>query len=62
MTVKLLRDARIRHKSGEIVTVSPEEANFLVSTGSAMEIAVNLPKAETAESAVEKPKRTVKKK
>lgn len=36
MTVKLIRDARINHKAGEIVEVSPEEANFLLSVGSAV--------------------------
>lgn len=36
MTVKLVRDARIKHKAGEIVEVSPEEANFLLSVGSAV--------------------------
>ena len=33
MKVKLLKDARIRHKAGEIVEVSPEECFFLTSTG-----------------------------
>lgn len=32
MKVKLLKDARIWHKSGEILEVSPEECHFLVST------------------------------
>ena len=52
MKVKLLRDARITHKAGEIVEVSPAEFHFLVSVGSAMkvaEVAVNPPVAETAE-------------
>lgn len=35
MRVKLLRDARINHKAGEIVEVSPAEYNFLVSMHSA---------------------------
>lgn len=38
MKVKLLREARIRHKAGEIVEVSPAEAGFLLSTGSAIEV------------------------
>lgn len=51
MKVKLLRDARIRHSAGEIVEVSPAEFNFLVSVGSAVEVAVNPPaKAETPEA------------
>ena len=36
MKVKLLREARIRHEAGEIVEVSPAEAGFLLSTGSAV--------------------------
>ena len=38
MKVKLLREARIRHKAGEIVEVSPAEAGFLLSTGTAVEV------------------------
>ena len=36
MKVKLIRAARIRHNAGEIVEVSPAEAGFLLSTGSAV--------------------------
>ena len=43
MIIKLLRDARIKHKAGEIVTVTPEEAAFLLSINSAVEVA-NEPK------------------
>ena len=39
MKVKLLRAARIRHEAGETVEVSPAEAGFLLSTGSAEAIA-----------------------
>lgn len=35
MKVKLLRDARITHKAGEVVEVSPEVYTFLMSVGSA---------------------------
>ena len=50
MKVKLLRDARINHKAGEIVEVSPAECQFLTSVGSAVEVAVKAPvKAETPE-------------
>lgn len=56
MKVRLLRDARIKHKEGEIVEVSPSEFDFLVSVGSAAPIA-----EETAETP-EKPKRTTRKK
>lgn len=57
MKVKLLRNTRINHKAGEIVEVSPAEHDFLVSVGSAVEVAVKLPEAETAEEAVEKVER-----
>lgn len=46
MKVKLIRDARINHAAGEIVEVSPETADFLVSVGSAARLGA--PKAETA--------------
>lgn len=36
MRIKLVREARIRHKAGEIVEVSPAEAQYLTSTGSAV--------------------------
>ena len=52
MKVKLLRDARINHKAGEIVEVSPSESHFLVSVGSAVEVAVNPPQIETPETPV----------
>ena len=39
MKVKLIRAARIRHNAGEIVEVSPAEAGFLMSTGSAVRYA-----------------------
>ena len=39
MKVLLLRAARIRHEAGDIVEVSPAEAGFLISTGSAVEAA-----------------------
>lgn len=42
MKVKLVRDSRIKHKAGEIVEVSPDEAFFLLSVGSA----VKAPEAE----------------
>ena len=36
MKVKLTRDARILHKAGEVVDVTPEVAAFLVSVRSAV--------------------------
>lgn len=56
MTVKLLRDARITHKAGEVVEVSPAEAGFLLEVGSAVSV-----KAEEPEEKAE-PKKTVRKK
>ena len=48
MRVQLLRDARIMHKSGEIIEVSPEECHFLVSTDGA--VVVDAVKAPTEKS------------
>jgi ribosomal protein L9 len=39
MKVLLKRDARILHKAGETVEVSPAEAGFLLSVGSAVAVA-----------------------
>ena len=39
MKVLLTRAARIRHEAGEIIEVSPAEAGFLFSTGSAVNYA-----------------------
>lgn len=38
MKLKLLRSARIRHEAGETVEVSPAEAVFLLTTGSAEKV------------------------
>lgn len=43
MKVRLLRDARIQHKAGEIVEVSSAVAKFLMSIGSA-DAVVMIPK------------------
>lgn len=51
MKVKLLKDARIRHKAGEIVEVSPEECFFLTSTDGAVEVTEAV-KASAAKSDV----------
>ena len=58
LKVKLLRDARVTLKAGEIVEVSPASAEFLVSVGNAEIIAEKavLPKVEEAEKAVKAPK------
>ena len=56
MKVKLIRAARIRHEAGEIVEVSPAEAGFLLSTGSAVPYTepVKEEKPETPEDKKEK--------
>lgn len=56
MKVKLIRAARIRHDAGEIVEVSPAEAGFLLSTGSAVQYTepVKKEKPETPEDKKEK--------
>lgn len=38
MKVLLLKEMRIKHKAGEIVEVSPEEYNFLISTNAAKQV------------------------
>ena len=53
MKVKLLKAARIRHEAGEIVNVSPAEAGFLLSTGSAVSVAEAPAMRETPEGKVE---------
>jgi len=53
MKLKLLRSARIRHEAGEIVEVSPAEAGFLISTGSAAEVYEPPMKRETPEEKTE---------
>lgn len=57
MKVRLLRDARIMHKAGEIIEVSPEECWYLVSTDGAVE--VNAVKASAVKSEVEVPEAKV---
>ena len=58
MKLKLTRAARIRHEAGEIVEVSPAEAGFLLSTGSAVRVTDYVQKRETPEDAAEKETRT----
>lgn len=62
MKIRLLRDARINHKAGEIVEVSPAECHFLVSVGSAVEVAVNPPIAEVPEKTTVKARKRTEKK
>ena len=49
MRVLLLRDSRIKHSAGEIIDVSPAEARFLLSVGSAVELHDEVQKVETPE-------------
>ena len=58
MRVKLLKDARIWHKAGEIIEVSPEECFFLTSTDGAVEVSEAV-KASTVKSEVEVPEKKV---
>lgn len=58
MKLRLTRAARIRHEAGEIVEVSPAEAGFLLSTGSAVRVSEYVPARETPEDAAEKETRT----
>ena len=58
MKARLIKDARIHHKAGDIVEVSPVEFNFLVSTKQA----VLYVEERAEEKPEEKPKRTTRKK
>ena len=61
MRVRLLADARINHSAGEIVEVSPEQGDFLLSVGSAEAVKTVEPK-KTEEEAPAPKKRITKKK
>lgn len=70
MRVKLLKDARIWHKAGEIVEVSPEECHFLISTDgavveavktSAVKSEIETPEEKISEEEIPEKVRTVKK-
>ena len=50
MKLKLTRAARIRHEAGEILEVSPAEAGFLMSTGSAVRVIEEAPRTPEAEA------------
>lgn len=54
MVVRLLRDARVRRKAGEVVEVSLAEAGFLISIGSAVEVMPAPEPVETPEDSTEK--------
>lgn len=61
MRVKLLREASIRHKAGEIVEVSPTEYAFLTSLGSAVDAVKETAIPEVVETPEDKPKKAVAK-
>ena len=48
MLVRLIKDARINHKAGDIVGVSPVVYDFLVSTGVAVPVSVEAEKPKEA--------------
>lgn len=54
MKLMLKKAARIRHEAGEIVEVSPAEAGFLLSTGTAVRVAEAPAVRETPEDAAAK--------
>ena len=61
MKVRLLRDARINHKVGEIVEVSPTEYGFLIGVGSAEPVEDKAKAVESVSEPVEaEPKKTTK--
>lgn len=61
MKLKLLRDSRINVRAGEIVEVSPAQAEFLLSVGSAVKVETAVKAVEeVAEKAVKAPKATPK--
>lgn len=66
MRVLLLRDSRIKHSAGEIVDVSPAEARFLLSVGSAVElhdeVQIETPEAKAEEVEIPEKKKTMTRK
>ena len=59
MKARLIKDARIHHKAGDIVEVSPVEFNYLASTKQAV---LYVEERQAVEKPEEKPKRTTRKK
>lgn len=50
MLIRLIRDARIHHKAGEIVDVSPAEYTYLVTTHSGVPVVTASAAKETPET------------
>lgn len=48
MKIRLLKSARINHKAGEIVEVSPAEANYYIGLNSAVAVKEEKPKTKKA--------------
>lgn len=61
MKVKLLKDARIVIKAGEIVEVSPEEYAHLTSLGFAVDAVKKTAEPKIEETPEEKPKKAIAK-
>ena len=59
MKARLIKDARIHHKAGDIVEVTPAEFNYLASTKQAV---LYVEERQAVETPEEKPKRTTRKK
>lgn len=59
MKVRLIKDARIHHKAGDIVEVTPAEFNYLASTKQAV---LYVEERQAIETPEDKPKRTTRKK
>ena len=59
MKARLIKDARIHHKAGDVVEVSPAEFNYLASTKQAV---LYVEERQAVETPEEKPKRTTRKK
>ena len=55
MKVHLLKDARIRHKAGEVVEVTKDEAEFLLSVEAAV-VVEEQPKEQPKEQPTQKRK------
>lgn len=66
MRVLLLRDSRIKHLAGETIDVSPAEARFLLSVGSAVElhdeVQIETPEAKAEEVEIPEKKKTTTRK
>ena len=61
MKVRLLRDANVRHKAGEIVEIDdPAALHFLISTGSAAALRTEAPATPEARTEAKETRTTAK--